>query len=54
MITVADPGFSRGGYANSHIGIICKFLPKLHENERIWTPRAGHVSLVPLLDPPMD
>ena len=35
---VADPGFSRGGCANSQIGIILQILyRKLHENERIWT-----------------
>ena len=39
---VADPGFSPGGGANSqkcyYFSIFCR---KLHENERIWTPRGG-------------
>ena len=39
---VADPGFSPGGCANSqkcyYFSNICR---KLHENERIWTPRGG-------------
>ena len=35
---MADPGFYRGGCANSQIGIILQiFCQKLHENERIWT-----------------
>ena len=37
--SVADPGFSPGGGANSqkcyYFSIFCR---KLHENERIWTP----------------
>ena len=50
---VADPGFSRGGCANSQIGIILQILcRKLHENERIWTP-GGSVPGAPPLDPPM-
>ena len=39
---MADPGFSPGGGANSqkcyYFSIFCQ---KLHENERIWTPRGG-------------
>ena len=50
---MADPGFSRGGCANSQIGIILSiFCRKLHENERIWTP-GGRASLAPPLDQPM-
>ena len=48
-VSVADPGFS-----NYQIGIILQiFCRKLHENERIWTPRA--VACVPgaPLDPPL-
>ena len=41
-LPVADPGFSPGGCANSqkcyYFSNICQ---KLHENERIWTPRGG-------------
>ena len=48
--TVADPGFSPGGGANSqkcyYFSIFCR---KLHENERIWTPRGGRASLAPPL-----
>ena len=41
-----DPGFSKGGCANSQIGIILQFFGlKLHENKRIQTP--GRESLVP-------
>ena len=47
---MADPGFSRGGGANSqkcyYFSIFCR---KLHENERIWTPRGGRASLAPPL-----
>ena len=47
---MADPGFPRGGDANSPRGrqhtILPNFPKKLHEIERIWTPR-------PLLDPPL-
>ena len=48
---VADPGFSRGGCANCqkcyYFSNICQ---KLHENERIWTPRGGgRASLAPPL-----
>ena len=42
LYSVADPGFSPGGGANSqncyHFSHFCR---KLHENERIWTPKGG-------------
>ena len=42
---VADPGFPRGGGANSPGGAptydFAKFSQKLHEIERIWTPGGG-------------
>ena len=42
LSTVTDPGFPRGGSANSPGGgrqhtILPKFPKKLHEIERIWT-----------------
>ena len=50
--TVADPGFSRGGGANSPGEAptydFAIFSQKLHEMERIWAPR-GCASLVPPL-----
>ena len=50
LLPVADPGFSRGGRANSQIGIILSiFCWKLLENERIRTPRRGRASLTPPL-----
>ena len=56
IFAVADPGFPRGGAANSPGGVptynFPKFSQKLHEIERIWTP-GGHTSLVPPLDPPL-
>ena len=46
--TVADPGFSRGGGVNPPGGREhAKFSRKLHEIERIWTPRGGRASLTP-------
>ena len=43
--SVADPGFPRGGGANPPGGAptydFAKFSQKLHEIERIWTPRGG-------------
>ena len=43
---VADPGFSPGGGANSqNCYYFSHFCRKLHENERIWTPRGGRASL---------
>ena len=51
---MADPGFSPGGGANSqncyYFSDLCR---KLHENERIWTPRGGARPWRPPLDPPM-
>ena len=39
LITVADPGFSRGGGANyKRSYYLAIFSQKLHEIERIWTP----------------
>ena len=42
---VADPGFPRGGGANSPGGrqhtILPNFPKKVHEIERIWTPGGG-------------
>ena len=42
---MADPGFPRGGGANSPGGAptydFAKNSPKLHEIERIWAPRGG-------------
>ena len=49
-VPVADPGFSPGGCANSqNCYYFSKFCQKLHENERIWTPRGGRASLAPPL-----
>ena len=55
LFAVADPGFSRGGGVNPPGGREhAKFSRKLHEIERIWTPRGGRASLTPPpLDPPM-
>ena len=51
---VADPGFSPGGGANSqNCYYFSHFCQKLHENERIWTPRGGARPWRPPLDPPM-
>ena len=48
-LAVADPGFSPGGGANSqNCYYFSHFCRKLHENERIWTPRGG-ASLAPPL-----
>ena len=42
QVPVADPGFSRGGGVNPPGGHEhAKFSRKLHEIERIWTPRRG-------------
>ena len=45
MKSVADPGFPRGGGANSPGGVptydFAKICQKLHEIERIWAPRGG-------------
>ena len=41
-LSVADPGFSPGGCANSqNCYYFSNFCRKLHENEIIWTPRGG-------------
>ena len=55
IATVADPGFSGVGWANSKLGLFCKFFcRKLHGNERIWTPGVGGVrASLPPPDPPM-
>ena len=46
--------FPGGGGANSQSGCTNLFLSeKLHENERIWTPK-GCESLAPSLDPPLE
>ena len=47
--------FPGGGGANSqNCYYFSHFCQKLHENERIWTPRGGgRASLAPPLDPPM-
>ena len=51
---VADPGFSPGGCANSqNCYYFSNFCQKLHENERIWTPRGVARPWRPPLDPPM-
>ena len=50
---VADPGFFWGVCTNSKkCYYFAYFLPKLHENERIWIPRGACVPGAPL-DPPM-
>ena len=46
LSAVTDPGFPRGGGANSPGGAptydFAKISQKLHEIERIWTP-GGHI-----------
>ena len=52
MIAVADPGLEREGGAISRqrcANLFCHFMPKVHENERIWTE-----SPAPHLDPLLD
>ena len=55
-LTVADPGFPRGGGANPGGGAptyyLVNFSQKLHENEEILGQRGG-ASLAPPLDPPL-
>ena len=55
--TVADPGFPRGGGANSPGGAptydFAKFSQKLHEIERIWTPGGGARPKFYYVDPPL-
>ena len=44
-----------GGGANSQSWCANLFFSeKLHENERIWTPKRGGESLAPSLDPPLE
>ena len=46
---MADPGFSPGGAPTPEVGVLTYFFGrKLHENERIWTPRGTRVPGVPL------
>ena len=48
---VADPGFPRGGGANSQGGAnlqFCQFCQKLHENEEILAARGGPSPAPPL------
>ena len=53
-MTVADPGFSPGGMPTPKVGVLTYFFGrKLHENERIWTPRGGARPWRPPLDPPL-
>ena len=55
--TVLDPGFPPGGGANSPGGganiQFCQNFPKLHEIERIWTPRGGMRPKFYYVDPPL-
>ena len=56
---VADPGFPRGGGANSPGGAptydFANFSRKLHEIERIWTPGGGGTRpKFYYVDPPLD
>ena len=55
-MSVADPGFPRGGGANSPGGAptydFAKFSQKVHEIERIRTPGGARPSHPPL-DPPL-
>ena len=46
--------FPRGGVNLQGGREHAKFSRKLHEIERIWTPRGGRASLTPPLDPPME
>ena len=56
--SVADPGFPRGGGANSRGGgaptyDFAKYSQKLHEIERIWTPGGGARLKFYYVDPPL-
>ena len=55
-MSVADPGFPRGGGANSPGGAptydFAKFSQKLHEIERIWIPRGARPKFY-YVDPPL-
>ena len=46
-LPVADPGFPRGGVPTPQRGAPTfnfeNFSQKMHEIERIWTPRSAHV-----------
>ena len=49
MVPVADPGFSPGGAPTPKVGVPTYFFgQKLHENERIWTPRGARIPGAPL------
>ena len=54
---VADPGFPRGGGANSPGGAptydFAKFSQKLHEIERIWARGGGARPKFYYVDPPL-
>ena len=61
QITVADPGFPRGGCANCKGGganckpiIFANFPQKLHEIEEIWSGGGASLAPPPPLDPPMN
>ena len=45
--------FPRGGANSQNCYYFSHFCRKLHENERIWTPRGGTHPWRPPLDPPM-
>ena len=48
-LSVADPKFSRGGAPTpKSANIFQNFFRKLHENERIWTPKGGACPWRPL------
>ena len=55
--SVADPGFPRGGGANSQGGAptydFVNFRRKLHENEEILAAGGARVPCAPPLDPPL-
>ena len=54
---MADPGFPGGGGANSPGGVptynFAEFSQKLHEIERIWSPRKGARPKFYYVDPPL-
>ena len=51
---MADPGFFPGGAPTPKVGVLTYFFGrKLHENERIWTPKGGMYPWRPPLDPPL-
>ena len=53
LISVADPGFSPGGCANSQIAIIFQIFAKNCMKMKEFEPRGARVPGAPL-DPPMD